>query len=231
MVYMLMDKAARVLQRHCLLCQGQIKHPTIFGLCEYCQVAVSEKGACCARCGRATAVDLLLCGECIKAPPAFDAVIALADYNFAIQTLIYGLKHQHDMACCRCLADLLAQVYHHQARSVDMLLCVPMHWRRLLERGNNHSALLARALSKKLSVPYLSNGIKKTRHTVNQRGLSAKNRHKNVRNAFMADAIVCDKTIMIVDDVMTTGSTAEAMAQALKKSGAKKVIVLVAARA
>ncbi len=235
MVYKFLRGIVYRLQSRCLLCECAMRKPsTIFGLCENCLSAMPEKGYCCQRCGLPTAADIDECGECLQNTPYYQQIVFCTPYNHDIQKLIIQLKQLHDMACCRLLADYMADSYCRQIPALPVLhalLPVPMHKRRLLQRGNNHSQLLAQKLAKRLSVPLYKHWLVKVRNTPAQRRLTAKQRRTNLRNAFMVKADVQGKNIAIVDDVMTTGSTVNEIAKVLKKAGANAVYVLVIARA
>lgn len=235
MVYKFLRSLFYTLQGRCLLCECAMIEPSqIFGLCGHCLHAMPEKGYCCRRCGLPTAADIAECGECLQNRPYYQQIVFCTPYNPDIQRLIIQLKQHHDMACCRLLADYLAYSYYRQSPPLPLLhalLPVPMHKKRLLQRGNNHSLLLARKLAKRLAIPCHSHWLKKHRHTVPQRSLAAKQRRRNLRNAFSVTADVRGKNIAIVDDVMTTGSTANEIAKVLMKAGANTVYILLVARA
>jgi ComF family protein len=120
----------------------------------------------------------------------------------------------------------------HEQRPVDLIIPVPLHWRRLLMRRFNQSALLGFSLSRSLAVPCVPTALKRTRYTTPQMRLPRAQRLKNVRNAFaVPDAgLIADKHVLLVDDVVTTGATVAACAATLKKAGAASVHVLALAR-
>jgi len=112
----------------------------------------------------------------------------------------------------------------------DGFVPVPLHPKRLRERGFNQSELLCRAMSEKSGIPVL-NALARTRQTSSQAKLSGKERHTNILDAFSCVMDVSGQTLILVDDVVTTGSTASACAKALLSAGAKQVCLLCAARA
>jgi len=151
-------------------------------------------------------------------------------------TAIHSLKYRERVH----LAQDLAQWTLTQGEipgflpEVDMIIPVPLHPRRLKERGFNQSQLLGRVLAEELNIPCDPFALIRTKDTDPQVGLSEKERRKNVRGAFEIDQrrefLVRGKTLLLVDDVMTTGATVEECARTLKSAGAEKVYVLTMAR-
>ncbi len=231
MVYNFLKKLPYQLQKQCLLCQCAIVNNTdIYGLCSYCLNAQPAMQPCCLQCGSMTAKPMQQCGECAKKPPHFAQTIAFTRFNPDIQRLIYPLKQQHDLAVLRLLSDCLVATVLQQTLNVDVIIPVPMHWRRKLLQGNNHGALLAKQVAKKLSITYNDHWLKKQWHTQPQRGQSGQKRRLNLLGAFYCQQNLSGHRIAIVDDVMTTGSTMNEVAKALKKAGAAEVIALVVAK-
>lgn len=233
MVYNCLDPLLPLLQRHCLLCLCPMdKQSPVYGLCSYCLAAMPRPRFSCSQCGLPLASDENRCGACIQHPPAFDYTVFCTHFNPYVQHLVMRLKKQHDNASCRLMADWLSlSVQESTLPNIDALIAVPMHWQRNLWRGNNHSTLLAKRLAQRLDLPFYAKAVKKTRNTLPQRSLTARQRKRNLRGAFAAQENLTDLHIGIVDDVMTTASTMEAIARALKKAGAAKVSALVIARA
>ncbi len=123
-------------------------------------------------------------------------------------------------------ASLLArELIDNNIDSPDALIAVPMHVSRLRTRGYNHSALIAQNLSKTLNIPTLDNALTKLRKTTPQARLSLKQRRKNLKGSFELKKIINAKSVAIIDDVVTTGSTAEEIAKILKKNGVDYVQV------
>lgn len=232
MVYNCPGQLLYRLQRDCLLCLCPLNEkPRIFGLCADCLAAMPKSTPTCSCCGLPLSTQNPHCGECLTRPKAFDRTVFCADFNPYVQQLVVQLK-QHDNARCRLLADWLAQTLKHEEDlELDYLIPVPMHWMRDLWRGNNHSLLLCKRVSRLSHIPYKANLVRKTRNTLPQHSLNAKQRRRNVKAAFECHKPLAGLRIGIVDDVMTTGSTLHAIAQALKKAGAAEVVALVIARA
>jgi len=151
-------------------------------------------------------------------------------------TAIHRLKYQERVHLAKDLARwTLAQCEGPDfLPKVDMIIPVPLHPRRLKERGFNQSQLLGRVLAKKLNIPCDPFILIRTKDTDPQVGLSEKERRENVRGAFAISPGMCShiegKTLLVLDDVMTTGATVEECARTLKSAGAEKVCVLTIAR-
>ena len=224
---------AWLLPAACTLCGARVARGEDF--CAGCARALPAITSCCRCCAapyRAPDADAAntLCGSCQKRTPAFARVYAPFRYAAPIDRLIQGTKYNGRLDWARVLGRHLAEHIAAQAPSVDALVAVPLHRTRLRERGYNQSLELARPLAKKLGVP-LKRGVERVRATPPQTELPRKQRAKNVRNAFAANGDVAGLRLAIVDDVMTSGATVEALARCLRKAGAKSVEVWVVARA
>ena len=171
------------------------------------------------------------CGQCIKNPPSFETARSVFQYQGSVRTLIHRIKYNDDGHALRALASLSME--HHVSLDhlkPDMIIPVPLHSKRLRKRGFNQSLRLAGTIFS--HIPLGMNILTRTLNTKPQTELSVKDRHKNVRNAFEAASPLPEdvKTILLLDDVYTTGATARACAKALKRAGAKEVHVFTVAR-
>jgi len=174
-----------------------------------------------------------LCGDCTTSPPPFDGVCALGLYNGLLKTAIGQLKYRQLPLLDGPLGQLLAATINDnwpEAR-FELIIPVPLHPTRLRERSFNQSLLLARELGRRLRLPVAANQVRRVRHTPPQQGLKAAARQKNLQTALQVDADMSNKSILLVDDVMTTGATARACCSLLRKAGAEEVRVAVLARA
>jgi ComF family protein len=175
-----------------------------------------------------------ICGDCLSKPPAFAAARAAVVYEGAVKELIHRLKYDGRIQARRPLGLLLAERlagFVHDA-APDLIMPVPLHLKRLRQRGFNQAVLLGELASKEWGVPMARRVIRRIRWTEPQITLASRDRMANVRGAFaVADpAVVRGKKILLVDDVMTTGSTVSECARMLKKGGAAEVFVAVVAR-
>lgn len=174
---------------------------------------------------------MTLCGECLSHPPAFDSTYAPFIYQGATRYLILGLKSNAEYKNARSLGLLLAEGLKQHASLPDCIMPVPLHKTRYRQRGFNQVIEIARTVSKELQLPLDMNSCVRHRDTPHQTRLTAKQRRKNIKNAFIVQKPIQARHIAIIDDVMTTGSTVHELARVLKKAGVTRVDVWVCARA
>lgn len=186
----------------------------------------------CPRCALpATAGQL--CGRCVANPPEFDATVAAFAYAFPADVLVKALKFQSELALAPYLAGHLADEVAREperARPVDLIIAVPLHPQRLAERGYNQSVEIARTLSRSIGAPLATGGCERLRDTPAQAELPLDVRTRNMRGAFACSLPLTGRRVALVDDVMTTGATLDALAGALKRAGAASVVNWVVAR-
>lgn len=170
------------------------------------------------------------CALCRLGLRGFDAVYSFGAYEGVLRELIHLLKYGRVRSLARALGERLAAALPLDQR-FDVIVPVPLHWRRRLARGFNQAALLAGAVARRYAVP-VSPALKRRRRTGSQAGLSHAQRRANVSGAFAVrrPKRVRGRRVLLVDDVMTTGATASACAAALKQAGAAYVAVLTLAR-
>lgn len=226
----------RLLPPRCLLCRA----PGAEGreLCADCRRDLPWNRACCARCALPLApadhADAeRICGDCPQHPPVFDRLRAPFRYAYPLDGLITRFKFHHDLAAGVLLADLMTEAFAGDLHArPDLIVPVPLHVQRLRERGYNQSLELAKRLAPALGLRLDAAALGRQRATAAQSELAAADRHRNVRDAFVADAArVHDRDIALIDDVATTAATASECARALKAAGARNVSVWVVARA
>ena len=180
-----------------------------------------------------------MCARCRIEPRPWDALGFYGEYAGALRDLVLLLKFGGRLGGLDLLRGLAWRAYKtHRDRpdgfaleGPDLVAAVPLHWRRLLTRGYNQSMELARGVAKPLGVSLDARALGKSRHTLPQSKLGARERKANLAGAFVADGSrVAGKNVLVVDDVMTTGATLEAASRALRLAGARRVEVLVLAR-
>ncbi len=180
-----------------------------------------------------------LCGRCRDRPPAYDRLLALWSYEPPLDAVVRGLKFGRLDYLGRHLGLALAEAFFPAGGpapggvgSIDLVVPVPLHWRRRLARGYNQAERIARPLAAALGRP-LAGALVRRRATPPQSALGRRERLANPRRAFRgrgAGRGVAGRVVLLVDDVATTGATLDAAALALKRCGAAEVIALVAGR-
>lgn len=219
---------------HCLLCDEVADGTT--PVCMACETELPWLGDHCQRCAVPLPAAGMTCGQCLMQPPAFERVVAPWTYNFPIDSLITRFKHSAKWPYGHLLGDLLAQSLQHRFNDdlprPDVLVPVPMSTRRLRQRGFNQAAMLARWLSERLDVPIDERLLLRPQDTNAQQDLNAEARKRNLHHAFAlaSDASVKGRHLALVDDVLTTGATAQALALLLLDAGASRVDVYCLAR-
>ncbi|MDR7485268.1 MAG: ComF family protein [Armatimonadota bacterium] len=173
-----------------------------------------------------------VCAACAVAPPAFAVARSLAVYEGPLREAIHALKYQGARRLGETLGVLLAEgVPPEVAREVAAVVPVPLHPSRLRDRGYNQAELLARPVARRLRVPWLPAALQRCRQESPQARSSAVARRVNVEGAFAPGVQAVWGTVLLVDDVFSTGATAEACARALRAAGARQVHVMTLARA
>ncbi len=173
-----------------------------------------------------------LCGACIVKSPYYDRAVAVFVYDDASRRLITRFKYHDQTHATATYAHWMLRIAGELAAKSDCIAPVPMHPWRLFTRRYNQSALLARVMSKQSGAPYVPELLKRVRRTPPQAGLARKERIKNVKRAFAVSPRhdVKGKTVLLVDDVLTTGATIQECSRMLKRAGAKQVFVATLAR-
>lgn len=210
-------------------------------LCSECYAALPWINTGCIRCGIPLPATVYhhenTCQDCLQSLPPFDQTIAVFEYDKVIKTLITGLKFHHRLSHAKLLGTLMADKIqtHYQSQPLPTcILPIPLHYRRISQRGFNQSIELAKPLAKAMHIPINTRVCKRIFHTKPQSILNAKERKRNVKGAFGLKQGFCKDNLQhvaIVDDVMTTTSTATELALLLKESGVQKIDTWCCARA
>lgn len=189
----------------------------------------------CAHCALPFAFDASegdVCGGCLQDAPGFDWARAAVLYDDLGRKMVMQLKYSGAAAVVPAMTQMMVGAL--AGTSADLIIPVPLHRRRMLKRRFNQSQLLAADLARRIDVPLDTFSLAKHKATESQGGLNKKARFKNVQASFAVStdrrSFVAGKSIMVVDDVLTTGATASACAKALKKAGAKSVGIVTYAR-
>lgn len=180
----------------------------------------------CSTCGLPLeGTDAQTCAVCLARPPRIARARAVAAYDDLTSGIAIRLKYGRKVALARTMARFMAPLVDSPGEAERILIPVPLHRSRLWQRGFNQSALVARELGRRCHLCAHPFALIRTRRTPPLKGMSRAERHRTVSGAFVvADtAAVKDKVVILVDDIFTTGSTAEACAKALQRAGAARV--------
>jgi ComF family protein len=216
-------------RRSCILCLSSATGPV--DLCRACLDLLPEQGPACDRCASSPLLCGQLCGACVTRPPPFWRARVPFLYAYPLDALIKAAKFSNRLDYLNHLGRIMADRLRDAVPPPECLVPVPLHWRRLVTRGYNQALELARPLARELGVPLCTGVCGRSRYTRPQTGLSARDRARNVRSAFRVARALPYRHIALVDDVLTTGSTARELARALLSAGAVSVEVWALARA
>ena len=197
------------------------------GFCRVCAAELARVANACPRCGLARPV-----AHCPRTQIAWnvDAIVAPFSYGPPLDHYVQALKYRRARAMGRAFALLLIPELHVVRGEIDALIAVPLHRTRFHERGYNQAQEIARVLAGVLKVPTLARGVERSVGTPAQAGQGAMERRSSVAYAFRVRRELAGRRIAIVDDVVTTGATVNALAAELKAAGAARCVVLAVAR-
>ena len=233
-----------LLPPQCRLCEVRTDGEPIPWVCQQCWLAIEYvRPPTCYQCGQpfgappeGIATAMHRCGVCLLHPPPYERARAVGMYHGVLRDVIHAMKYQRVYGLVQPLADLLyAQFAYHwggDGRVLDALVPIPLHRRRLREREFDQALALAVSLSRDTGIPLWADVLVRQRPTTSQVGLSAEQRRHNVRGAFtLRDPQRCrNTTLLVIDDVYTTGATVRECARLLRRAGAAQVDVYTLAR-
>jgi len=218
----------------CPACGRLLTRPRRGPLCEPCWASLPRHAGVTCRCGVPLAAGTSACPRCRRARQPFSCGASLGPYEGTLRVVLHQLKYAGRRRAAGRLAEALLEEATVRAlvATSDVLVPVPLHPRRLRERGFNQSALLAREIARRTGKATCADALRRRLDTVPQAGLSAAARRRNVRDAFAVrrGPAVAGRTVVLVDDVLTTGATALACARRLGEAGAREVRLLTVAR-
>lgn len=207
----------------CVICQ---RNTPLFPICRPCLHSLPRMTNACPRCAHPLPYSTI-CGQCLKRPPSFDTTLACFQYASPIKDLLYRFKINHELS----LAPVFGRLMAHQIRAwlkhhapPSYLLPMPLHPSRIRERGFNPSVEISKHLHQDINIKITNRLVKRIKNTNTQSNLPFKERRQNVKEAFKACQPI-KHPIAIIDDVMTTGATANSLAKTLKEAGAPYVTV------
>jgi ComF family protein len=209
-------------------------------LCRHCKTHLPWQEHSCPRCALPLAEPSEVpCGECQTQSPQFDRALAPFRYTTPISTLINGFKHHDRQANGRVLSELFCdwlnpQLINDVGLKPDILLPAPLHWSRLWRRGFNQAQTLAQDISQQFGITVSYDSLQRHSAGIAQQALTRQQRQRNLQHAFHINpkrlALLKNKHIAVIDDVITTGSTANSIAKVLRENGAQSVSVWALAR-
>lgn len=194
-------------------------------LCDGCYRQIQwVEAPICPCCGRMVATTAVTCHYCRQNPLPLQQIRAATLFTEPVSTIIHKMKYEGMFGLAELLATLMTQAWPRWQMPADYIVPVPLHPDREKKRGYNQSALLAKRLGRSSGFPYMPGVLKRIRNTPPQVGLTVVERLTNVHGAFaVGRSEIFNKTILLVDDVCTTGATLTAAAQALLDAGAHSV--------
>ncbi|KTD57278.1 ComF family protein [Legionella shakespearei] len=212
----------------CTLCNQF--HKSTLAVCAECIQLMSRLGCRCVQCAYPLPDDgYLICGHCIKNPPHFDATFIAYSFEEPLRSLLHQFKYYNGLYLANLFCHLMVQAWDTDRPKPQCLIPVPMHPSRLKARGFNQAAILTKLLARKLSLPFDLTSCKKVINTAPQAGLDSEQRQKNLKGVFHTAPMTYEH-VALVDDLLTTGSTANEIAFSLKNAGVKRVDVWCCAR-
>ena len=209
-----------ILPQTCLLCYQ--KSDQRIDLCRDCENELPFITHACLSCGTPLPIHTPICGQCLQQPLPYNNTFALFTYHPPITKLIYDLKFNRKLVNAKILGDLMAK-YLKFEKKPDYIIPVPLHHKRLCERGFNQALEIARPIAKKFKVPLAIKSCKRIKHTDAQAMVPKNKRKKNIKNAFVIDANFTPHSVVILDDVVTTGQTVLELARVLRDNGIQKI--------
>lgn len=221
----------------CIVCSESILRDDE-GLCAQCWASLSKSIGTdyCRRCGITVSPYGTVegkCGHCLDKEYAFDGILRVGEYETTLRSLILSFKFNEKTELANRLSRMLGQVFQSNdiTRGIDMLVPVPLHWRRKLRRGYNQAHLLSKKIAGRC-LP-VSTDLVRIRNTEQQWNLTGPQRRKNVKNAFSVRKghQFASKQIALIDDITTSGATLNECSKVLKEAGAERVVSVVLATA
>jgi len=223
----------KVWPQRCLLCDSVCLHE-IF-LCHDCETTLPWQPPSCIRCATKLPdhADFVLCTTCLMQTPPFHSTTALFQYEPPISQFILKLKFQSDLRIAQLFSHYWID-YLKKYRPIETLpaclMPVPLHHKRLSERGFNQALEIAKPISRYFRIPIDIKSCVRIRHTEAQAMLPLKKRRNNLKNAFALSHVLPVKHVAIIDDVMTTSNTVSEISQLLTQSGVEHIEVWCCAR-
>ncbi|MDQ7799331.1 MAG: ComF family protein [Candidatus Edwardsbacteria bacterium] len=220
----------------CSHCHRRTSEGLVGGICRGCWSLVKKwQDGQCQRCGQPVAEAGSLCRHCLIPEWSCSDIKTIGPFEAPLSEAVHRLKYSDAKSVSRRLGAMMADIAasEEKYKKADMVLAVPLHNARKRERGYNQAQLLADQLGKVLKIPAHHDIIFRARHTRSQTTLNKEERLRNVEGIFKVKSPekIRDKTIILIDDVLTTGATIGSCGQSLMKAGAKRILAMTAAAA
>lgn len=216
---------AKLFKQSCLLCATKVDNH--LSLCKGCLASLPlAPTPCCPQCGLETNGEI--CGYCLKNKPNYDTTHALFSYAYPVDAVLQHYKYNHALYLSQTLGRLLQEKM--VVIDCDILIPMPLHPNRIKERGFNQSLEISKVIAKHHHINLDYTSCSRVRNTPPQASLAPKERIKNMKDAFACTADLSGLHIAIIDDVMTTGASLNALSKTLKQAGAITVTCYVVAR-
>lgn len=216
-----------ILLQKCALC-GALSHDSV---CEKCEQILPRPEHLCQRCAKPLFQHHTICGDCLRFPPAFDEIKPVFFYQYPLDRLIMAAKYGENFGVLKQLGAWMVEHFKHEKKP-DVLIPVPSHLNDLKKRGFNQAVELAKWIHKDLNIPLNTNICNCIKQKRPQAGLSAKERHQNVRSVFAVKNVPPHwQHLVIIDDVVTTGATVNEIARLFRAQTTAKISVWACARA
>lgn len=228
LTHRLTELYSKLLPIPCFLCGEFSDHDA---LCQNCIAELPWLGPHCKRCALPLNQNGI-CGQCLQHPPPQHRGLALFRYETPMNHCIAAFKFHQQLVFTRLFARLMAsKIQQEQQALPEVILPIPLHPKRLRQRGYNQSAQLADTLASLLTIPVDKTGLIRQRNTPPQTGMSGKQRKRNLKQAFSISRPLPYRHVALVDDVYTTGHTVAEASRCLQQNGVETVEVWTIARA
>ncbi len=217
---------------YCISCGNIIDDSRPYALCDACvRMLKWANGRTCSRCGKILqdCYELELCSDCLNTEHAFEKGYACVEYGSMEREILHQFKYKDKAYLGRKLAEIMFDRIRVEELKPDFIIPVPMFASKKKTRGYNQAAVLAKSLAEFMERPYAGNLLNRVVETAAMSGLGAAERRRNIQEAFVVSAkgkrILKGKVILLIDDIFTTGSTADACSMVLLKAGAGRVFL------
>lgn len=206
---------------NCIFCRAPLQRYNDYQLCGLCMSLLPFlSGDTCSKCGKPLdrGSSHGICSDCADIDVYFDGAASVFEYAGIIQSAIYRLKYDGDRDIASVLGKFMARELDQRNWRPDVIIPVPLHLDRLNERGFNQSELLAATIGRESGIDVATGVLTRKKYTESQVSLTRLERRQNVRGVFEADGsrTIKDKSVLVVDDIMTTGATLNECSRALK---------------